>query len=464
MKPDDARRERSGGPAPDDTVAHPARRGVWEEVFSRENLARALRRVERNAGAAGIDGMTVQELRPWLFEHWSQVRAALDAGTYQPRAVRRVMIPKPAGGQRPLGVPTVLDRLIQQAVLLVLEPLFEPVFSDHSFGFRPGRSAHQAVERARQFIVDGTVWVVDVDLDAFFDRVQHDVLMARLARRVDDKQVLRLIRRFIEAGVISDGVWTASEVGAPQGSPLSPLLGNVMLDDLDRELERRGHQFVRYADDLMVYVRSRRAGGRVMDGICEFVEQRLKLRVDRQKSTVDRAWRRTFLGFGFLARGGEVKVRIDPKARERAQDRLRKLTARSWGVSMGRRIDEINRFTVGWSAYFALADTPRPFEDLDEWLRRRLRQARWKEWKRCATKRRNMIALGIPEPEARKWSATRKGPWRLAGSAPLQRALPRSYWTGLGLHGFLDPYNRFRDAKRTAGCGPARPVVWEGPG
>jgi len=256
VKPDDARRERSGGPAPDDTVAHPARRGVWEEVFSRENLARALRRVERNAGAAGIDGMTVQELRPWLFEHWSQVRAALDAGTYQPRAVRRVMIPKPAGGQRPLGVPTVLDRLIQQAVLLVLEPLFEPVFSDHSFGFRPGRSAHQAVERARQFIVDGTVWVVDVDLDAFFDRVQHDVLMARLARRVDDKQVLRLIRRFIEAGVISDGVWTASEVGAPQGSPLSPLLGNVMLDDLDRELERRGHQFVRYADDLMVYVRS----------------------------------------------------------------------------------------------------------------------------------------------------------------------------------------------------------------
>lgn len=464
MKPEDVRPERSDGPAPDDTAAHLARAGLWEAVFSRENLARALRRVEQNAGAAGIDGMAAGELRPWLDRHWPEIRAALDAGAYRPRPVRRVMIPKPVGGRRPLGVPTVLDRLIQQAVLQVLEPVFEPHFSDHSFGFRPGRSAHQAVERARQFIVDGAAWVVDVDLDAFFDRVRHDALMARIARRVDDKRVLKLVRRFLEAGVMADGAWQASEQGTPQGSPLSPLLGNVMLDDLDQELGQRGHRFVRYADDVMVYVQSERAGERVLESITQFVEQRLKLRVNRDKSTVGRAWRRTFLGFGFLRRGGEVKVRVDPKARQRAKDRLRKLTARSWGVSMRRRITEINRFTVGWTAYFALADTPRPFEDLDEWLRRRLRQVRWKEWKRCSTKRRNLIALGIPERPAREWSATRKGSWRLAGSAPLQRALPKRYWTDVGLHGFTNPYRRFREATRTAGCGPARPVVWEGPG
>jgi RNA-directed DNA polymerase len=464
VKPEDARSERSGGPAPNDTVAHPVEAGLWEQVLSRENLALALRRVERNAGAGGIDGMTTAELRPWLKDHWPRVRAALDAGTYRPQPVRRVMIPKPAGGQRPLGVPTVVDRLIQQAVLQVLEPLFDPRFSDHSFGFRPGRSAHQAVERARQFIADDAAWGVDVDLDAFFDRVQHDALMARVARRVNDKRVLGLIRRFLQAGVMADGAWAASDEGTPQGSPLSPLLGNVMLDDLDRELERRGHRFVRYADDVMIYVRSARAGQRVMASTTQFVEQRLKLRVNREKSTVDRATKRTLLGFGFLRRGGQVKVRIDPKARQRAKDRLRQLTARNWGVSMQRRITEINRFTVGWTAYFALADTPRPFEDLDEWLRRRLRQIRWKEWKRCSTKRRNLVALGIPERQARKWSATRKGPWRLAGSAPLQRALPKRYWADLGLRGFLDPYRRFRDAPRTAGCGPARPVVWEAPG
>jgi group II intron reverse transcriptase/maturase len=464
VKPEDARPERSDGPAPDDTAAHPAEASLWERFLARENLAEALRRVEQNAGAAGIDGMSTEELRPWLHRHWPEVRSQLDAGTYRPRPVRRAMIPKPAGGQRPLGVPTVLDRLIQQAVLQVLEPVFEPAFSDHSFGFRPGRSAHQAVERARQFIADGAAWVVDVDLDAFFDRVQHDALMARIARRVDDKQVLRLIRSFLAAGVMADGAWQSSEEGTPQGSPLSPLLGNVMLDDLDRELERRGHRFVRYADDVMVYVQSERAGQRVMQSITQFVGQRLKLRVNREKSRVDRATKRTFLGFGFLHRGGEIKVRVDPKARQRAKDRLRRLTARSWGVSMRRRITEINRFTVGWTAYFALADTPRPFEDLDEWLRRRLRQARWKEWKRCATKRRNLIALGIPERQAREWSATRKGAWRLAGSAPLQRALPKRYWADHGLRGFTDPYRRFRDATRTAGCGPARPVVWEGPG
>ena len=306
MKPEDAWSERSNGPAPGDTTAHPAAAGLWEQVFARENLMVALRRVERNAGAAGIDAMTTRELRPWLKEHWPGVRATLDAGTYQPQPVRRVMIPKPGGGQRALGVPTVLDRLIQQAMLQVLEPVFEPHFSDHSYGFRPGRSAHHAVKRARQFMQDDAAWVVDVDLEAFFDRVQHDALMARIARRVDDKRVLRLLRRYLQAGIIGDEGLAASVEGTPQGSPISPLLANVMLDDLDAELERRGHQFVRYADDLRVYVASERAGQRVMASITTFIEQRLKLRVNRRKSAVARATTRPFLGFGFYRRGGQV--------------------------------------------------------------------------------------------------------------------------------------------------------------
>ena len=444
MKPDGVCQERSGDPAPDDTIAHPVRPGRWEEVFSRHNLERALRRVERNAGAPGIDGMTTRELRPWLDRHWPKVRAALEAGTYRPQPVRRVMIPKPAGGQRALGVPTVLDRMIQQAILQVLEPVFEPHFSDHSFGFRPGRSAHQAVERARQFIADDAAWAVDIDLDAFFDRVQHDALMARIARRIDDMRVLRLIRRVLEAGVLTDGVWQPSEEGTPQGSPLSPLLGNVMLSDLDHELERRGHRFVRYADDLMIYVRSRRAGERVMASTRQFIEERLKLRVNREKSTVGSATKQPFLGFGFRRRDGQVTIRIDRDAQRRAKDRLRRLTARSWGISMERRIREINRFTVGWTAYFALADHPSPLQELDEWLRRRLRQIRWKEWKRPLTRWRNLRALGVRERSAREWAASRKGYWRIAGSAPLHRALPNAYWVGLGLHTFTDSYHRFR--------------------
>ena len=464
MKPEDARPERSGSPAPDDTSAHPAEASLWEMVFSCGNLAEALRRVERNAGAAGIDQMSTKELRPWLKDHWPQVCSALETGTYRPQPVRRVMIPKPSGGLRALGVPAVVDRLICQALLQVLTPVFDPYFHSHSFGFRPGRSAHEAVERARQFVEDDAVWCVDFDLDSFFDRVGHDALMARVSRRVHDKRVLRLIRRYLEAGVMDGGLVHASDEGTPQGSPLSPLLSNVMLDDLDWELHRRGHRFVRYADDGRIYLASERAGQRVMESTTQYIEQRLKLKVNREKSVVDRATKRPLLGFAFQRRGGKVTIRIDSKASKRAKERLRQLTSRRWGVSMQRRIREINRFTVGWTAYFALADHPTPLRELDKWLRRRMRQIRWKEWKRYRTRRRNLVALGLPDWQARQWAATRKGYWRLAGSAPLQRAMPRAYWAEESLRTFTDSYHRFRDATRTAGCGPARPVVWEAPG
>lgn len=437
---------RSHGPVLSDGESRPVRvDGLWELVFSETNLARALKRVESNGGAAGVDGMTTTDLGVWLSLNLGGLLSSLDEGSYRPFPVRRVEIPKPDGGKRLLGVPTVVDRLIQQAIAQVLEPIFDPGFSEQSFGFRPGRGAHQAVRQGQQFLADGFRWVVDVDLDSFFDRVNHDKLMHRVWRRVADKRLLRLIRLYLEAGIMVDGVRQVTAEGTPQGSPLSPLLSNIMLDDLDRELEQRGHRFVRYADDLRVFVRSERAARRVLDGITVFVEGRLGLKVNQTKSSVVRMALATLLGFGFYVTAGSVKVRVDPRAVKRFKGRIRKLTRRQGGESIRTVIGRVSRFIRGWMAYFRLADAVTTFVKLDGWLRRRLRAVQWALWK---TPRRRMLALralGSPERDAYQTAYSRAGAWDLASSGPVQRALSNAHLTGLGLSSLVDVYHRLRN-------------------
>lgn len=443
MNPGEAPAERSLRPAQTEAEARPARaEGVWEIAFSRDNLERALQRVERNRGAAGVDGMLVTELGGWLNGNWERVLAELEAGSYRPSPVRRVTIPKAGGGQRELGVPTVLDRLIQQAIAQALVPIFDPEFSEHSYGFRPGRGAQQAVSAARAFVERGYDWVVDVDLERFFDRVQHDALMARVARKVADKRVLRLIRRYVEAGVMVEGVKQPTEEGTPQGSPLSPLLSNIMLDDLDRELEGRGHRFVRYADDLRIHVKSERAGQRVLEKVSGFIEKRLKLKVNKGKSSVRHAAQAVVLGFGFLfTKDGRIQIRVSDQARQRLRQRLRLLTGRERRVPMSDIIRAVNRFIAGWTAYFGLAETEWFFRDHDGWLRRRLRQVRWAEWKAPATRRRKLLALGLTPRLAIPLGGA-KGSWRAA--LALNPAMPDAYWQELGLIGLADRWTRLR--------------------
>jgi RNA-directed DNA polymerase len=419
--------------------------GLWEQVWERQNLLQALRRVESNRGAPGVDGMTVEELRPYLVEHWLTIREALDGGRYGPNPVRRVGIPKPDGGERQLGIPTVVDRFIQQALAQALTPLFEPLFSLHSYGFRPGRSTHDAMKQAQVHVQDGYDWVVDIDLEKFFGRVNHDMLMARVARVVKDKRVLKLIRAYLESGVMVNGVVMDTEEGTPQGGPLSPLLSNIMLDDLDKELEKRGHKFVRYADDCNIYVKTQRAGGRVMGSVVGFLEKKLKLRVNRQKSKVDRASKVKFLGFGFYKYQGEVRIRVATKSLQRFRQRLRRLTRRTRSGKLEEVIREVNQYVRGWIGYFRLAETPSVFEELEGWIRRRLRQMVWKRWKRGRTRYRELVALGVPLGRA-ALGAVGTSPWRMSRTPVVNEALSNAYWQKLGLEGIGQRYRQLRRA------------------
>ena len=417
--------------------------GLMEQVVAAENMRAALKRIEQNKGAAGVDGMTVKQLRPWLHSHWRTLKQSLLDEAYRPQPVKRVEIPKSSGGVRKLGIPTVTDRLVQQAILQVLTPLFDPHFSPASFGFRPGKRGHSAVRQAREYVREGYAWVVDMDLEKFFDRVNHDMLMARVARRVSDRLLLRLIRRFLESGVLVDGLVSASEEGTPQGGPLSPLLSNILLDDLDKELERRGHKFVRYADDCNIYVRSRRAGERVKASITAYLEGCLRLRVNEGKSAVDRPWKRKFLGFSLLAQAR--RIRLAAESVKRVKEVIRSLTQRSDAVSMTERLRRLNQYLGGWAGYFALAETPSVFSELDEWTRRRLRLCQWKQWKRIRTRVRELRALGLKELDVWEAAGSRKAYWRIAASPPLHKAMGLAYWRRRGLVPLADRYQAIRN-------------------
>jgi RNA-directed DNA polymerase len=416
---------------------------LMERVVEGSNMRQALKRVVQNRGSAGVDGLTVAELNDWLKAHWPRVKEALLAGQYMPQPVRRVDIPKPQGGVRTLGVPTVVDRLIQQGLHQVLQPIFEPTFSDSSYGFRPGRNAAQAVQAAAGYIRDGRRWVVDIDLEKFFDRVNHDMLMARVARRIKDRRVLKLIRRFLEAGMMADGLTQPRTEGTPQGGPLSPLLSNVLLTDLDRELERRGLAFCRYADDCNIYVRSEAAGQRVMASIRAFLESALKLRVNPAKSAVERPWKRKFLGYSVTAHQ-ETRLRIAPQSVARFKDRVRELLRTGRGRSLQHTIEDLNPLLRGWIDYFRHAPGVTVLQDLDQWLRRRLRCLLWRQWKRPDTRRRRLIALGLDVERAWTSSVNGRGPWWNAGASHMNQALPTSYFTPMGLVSLLATQRRLQ--------------------
>ena len=417
-----------------------------EKVVARQNMLAALKRVEQNKGAPGVDGIPTENLREQIRAEWSRIREELLTGIYRPQPVRRVEIPKPGGGKRMLGIPTVMDRLIQQALLQVLTPIFDPQFSEASYGFRPGRRAHEAVKKARQYVEEGYEWAVDMDLEKFFDRVNHDILMARVVRKVTDKRVLKVIRRYLQAGIMVNGVVMEREEGTPQGGPLSPLLANILLDDLDKELEKRGHKFVRYADDANIYVRSKRAGERVLASVRTFLQERLRLKLNEQKSTVDRPWKLKFLGFSMYKRkAGEIRICLARQSIERVKAKIRTLTARNTPIAMEERIRRLNTYLGGWMGYFALAETPSTFEEIEGWIRRRLRMCLWKQWKRVRTRYRELRALGLPEWVVHQFANARKGPWRMA-HGPMNRALGNAYWQAQGLMSLTERYRRLRQS------------------
>jgi RNA-directed DNA polymerase len=405
---------------------------LMEEVCQRDNLVRALKRVKANQGSPGIDGMRVEELADYLKEHWPRIREQLLQGAYQPQPVKRVKIPKPGGGERPLGIPTVLDRFLQQAVMQVLQGSWDRTFSEHSYGFRPGRSAHQAVAQAQAYIAQGYGYVVDIDLEKFFDRVNHDILMGLAAKRMKDKRVLKLLRAFLNAGVMENGLVSPALEGTPQGGPLSPLLSNLMLDVLDKELERRGHRFVRYADDCNIYVRSEGAGERVMAGVSRFLEKKLKLKVNWAKSAVARPEERKFLGFTFTFTG-EIKRRIAPQSLKRFKLRIRELTCAGRHLAPAHLVNRLKLFLTGWRGYFGFCETPSVLGKLDSWLRRRLRMVFWRQWKRGRSRFAALRRLGVGRDLAAKAAGSAHGPWRLSRSPALSFALPNIYFISLGL-------------------------------
>ena len=430
-----ARREYSG----------PETEELMEAVVERENMGLALKQVERNSGAAGVDKMTVAQLRAYLREHWLRIKEELLADDYHPQPVLKVEIPKPGGqGMRTLGIPTVIDRLIQQALHQVLSPHFEPNFSESSYGFRPNCSAQQAVVKAREYVREGRRWVVDIDLEKFFDRVNHDILMSRLARRIKDKRVLRLIRRYLQAGMMSDGLTTARREGTPQGGPLSPLLSNILLDELDKELERRGHKFCRYADDCNIYVHSRSSGERVMKSVSSFLVRRLRLKVNVEKSAVGRPWERKFLGYS-LTSNREPRLKVAKESVQRLKGKLREIFRRGRGRNLGKLIaDELTPLLRGWMNYFRLAEVKGIFEELDSWIRRKLRCLIWRHWKHPYTRAKGLMQRGLAKSQALKSAMNGRGPWWNAGASHLHAAFPKSYFDRCALWSLLDQRLRFQ--------------------
>ncbi|MCX4063842.1 group II intron reverse transcriptase/maturase [Pseudomonas rhodesiae] len=414
---------------------------LMARVLAPANLKRAYQRVVSNKGAPGADGMTVDQLAGYVKQYWPILKARLLAGEYHPQGVRAVEIPKPKGGTRQLGIPSVVDRLIQQAVLQQLTPIFDSLFSDYSYGFRPGRSVHQAIKTARAHVAVGHRWCVELDLEKFFDRVNHDVLMAKVERHVEDKRVLRLIRRYLEAGVMSGGIASRRQEGTPQGGPLSPLLSNILLNELDKELERRGHRFVRYADDANIYVRSRRAGERVLARVERFLSQRLKLTLNQEKSRVTRPWACDYLGYG-MSLHKQPKLKVATMSLNRLRERLRQLLRGARGHKMANVIDRINPVLRGWAGYFKLSQSKRPLEELDGWMRRKLRCVTWRQWKQSSTRARNLMRLGLDEARACKSAFNGRGPWWNSGAPHMNQALPKKLWDRLGLVSILDTINR----------------------
>nr|WP_244148073.1 group II intron reverse transcriptase/maturase [Syntrophobacter fumaroxidans] len=417
---------------------------LMEAVVERENMFGALRQVEANKGSAGVDGVSVDALRACLREHWPRIKEELLEGRYQPQPVRKVEIPKPGGkGMRQLGIPTVMDRLIQQALNQVMQPIFDPDFSESSYGFRPGRSAHQAVLRAREYAATDRRWVVDMDLEKFFDRVNHDILMARLARKIADRRVLQLIRRYLQAGSMVGGVVSPRTEGTPQGGPLSPLLSNILLDDLDKELEQRGHAFCRYADDCNIYVKSRRAGQRVLESLTRFLANRLKLKVNVDKSAVARPWVRKFLGYSMTFHK-RPRLRVAPAVVDRMKAKLREQFRMGRGRNIRRVIEELTPVLRGWVNYFRLSEVKGNFEELDEWIRRKFRCIIWRQWKRTYTRAKNMMKCGLGEERAWRSAKNQRGPWWNSGASHMNQCFPKRFFERLGLVSLLSQLRRLQ--------------------